>query len=560
MRENALRFWRALRPAAFAAAPWTGAILCLLTGAMLMASGATPSEPYRFMRLLDLAPIYLIETSHFLSSVIGLILVMLAFGLRARLDAAWVAAMGSLFLAAVLTLLKGLNWEETAVVCAVLVLIAPLRGAFSRSARLSRMEVTPGWLFSAACALMGAGLLGLWSFQHADYATMPWWRVMADSDAARAIRAWVGAALVLLAFGLWRLFASAATPPVVGEADPEFDRVRAILAVAQSAEPGSNLALLGDKRFLFSASGESFLMFGVRGRSWVALGAPVGRRDERLELLWRFRELADAHAARPGLYGLSAEDLPDVVELGFAIQKVGESAAVPLESFSVEGRRRGNLRRAWRKAGEEGASFEVLRGEAVHAVMADLAAISDDWLARHAGGEKGFSMGGFSPGYVAEFPVALVRVDGRPMAFATLWTTAQRTAFSMDLMRYADAAPKNIMDYLFVELIAWGREQGYQAFEFGMAPLAGLEDRPLAPIMSRVGRLLFERAEEIYNFQGVRRYKDKYDPVWQPRYVAAPRKWAIPILLADIGLLSSGGVAGLAKRPKREAPELERAA
>jgi phosphatidylglycerol lysyltransferase len=126
----------------------------------------------------------------------------------------------------------------------------------------------------------------------------------------------------------------------------------------------------------------------------------------------------------------------------------------------------------------------------------------------------------------------------------------------MDLMRYADDAPKNIMDYLFVELIAWGRAQGYEAFEFGMAPLAGLDDRPLAPIMSRVGKLLFERAEEIYNFQGVRRYKDKYDPVWQPRYVAAPHKWAIPLLLADVGLLSSGGMAALAKRPKREEPKL----
>jgi phosphatidylglycerol lysyltransferase len=122
----------------------------------------------------------------------------------------------------------------------------------------------------------------------------------------------------------------------------------------------------------------------------------------------------------------------------------------------------------------------------------------------------------------------------------------------MDLMRYADDAPKNVMDFLFVELIAWGRAQGFQAFEFGMAPLSGLEDRPLAPIMSRVGRLLYERAEDIYNFQGVHRYKDKYDPAWHPRYIAAPHKWAIPILLADVGLLSSGGVAGLAKRPRRE--------
>jgi lysylphosphatidylglycerol synthetase-like protein (DUF2156 family) len=540
-----------LRLAAVAVAPLTAAVLTLAAGVMLLASGATPSEPMRFMRLLEIAPVYLVEASHFISSILGLALILLAFGLRARLDAAWMASMVVLLVAAPLALLKGLNWEETAALATLAVLLAPFHSAFPRRARLSRMEITPGWLVSAACAVVGAGLLGIWSFQHADYADMPWWRVMVDADAARAVRAWAGAAVGLFAIGLWRLFASAATPRVTGETDPDFPKVRAILSRAEVAEPASNLALLGDKRFLFSASGESFLMFGVRGRSWIALGSPVGRRDERLELFWRFRELADSHAARPGLYGLTADDLPDVVELGFSLQKVGESASVPLETFSVEGRRRGNLRRAWRKAAEEGASFEVVEGHALRALMPELQRISDEWLAHHAGGEKGFSMGGFWPAYIAEFPVALVRNHGQPVAFANIWTTAARSAFSMDLMRYADAAPKNIMDYLFVELIAWGREQGYAAIEFGMAPLAGLEDRPLAPIMSRVGNLLFERGEEIYNFQGVRRYKDKYDPLWQPRYLAAPHKWAIPLLMADVGLLSSGGMAGLSKRPKR---------
>lgn len=541
-----------LRPAALAVAPWTFAVLTAAAGVMLLASGATPSMPERFMKLLELAPLLLVEACHFISSILGLALILLAFGLRARLDAAWWATLAVLIVAAPLALLKGLNWEETAALLVLAALLAPFHDAFPRRARLTRMEITPGWLVSAACAVVGAGLIGLWSFQHADYADQPWWRVMADRDAERSLRAWAGAAVLLFAFGLWRLFASAATPKVVGEADPDFEKVRNILANAEVAEPGSNLALLGDKRFLFSPSGDTFLMFGVRGRSWIALGAPVGRREERLELMWRFRELADAHAARPGFYGLGAEDLPDVVELGFSLQKVGESASVPLETFSIEGRRRGNLRRAWRKAGEEGASFEVVRGEALMALLPELQRISDDWLAHHAGGEKAFSMGAFLAHYIAEFPVAVVRNEGRIVAFASLWTTAARSAFSMDLMRYADEAPKNIMDYLFVELIAWGREQGYAAFEFGMAPLAGLEERPLAPIMSRVGRLLFERGEEIYNFQGVRRYKDKYDPLWQPRYIAGPHKWAIPLLMADVGLLSSGGFAGLAKRPRRE--------
>jgi phosphatidylglycerol lysyltransferase len=541
------------RPAALAIAPTLAAILTASAGVMLLASGATPSEPTRFLLLLAFAPDLLIEISHFFSSILGLVLLLLAFGLRARLGAAWWAALFVLAASAVLAIFKGLNWEETAMLTVCFLAIVPFHDAFPRKAALTKMEITPGWLLSAAAVVAGAGLLGWWSFNHTEFADKSWIRVLQDHDeAARAIRSSVAAAIVLLAVGVWRLIATAATPAVVDDTDPEFDRVRAILAKAQDAEPSANLALLGDKRFLFSASGESFLMFGVRGRSWIALGAPVGKNEERMELFWRFRELADAHAARAGFYGLGPEDLPDSVDLGLAIQKTGESAAVPLEAFSLAGRRREVLRRNWRKAGEGGAAFEVLPVGAALAIMDELRAISDAWLGHHAGGEKSFSMGGFDPRYVAEFPVAVVRgEEGKIVAFATLWLTACKTSFSMDLMRYSDEAPKNVMDYLFVELLQWGKDEGYQAFEFGMAPLAGLEDRPLAPIMSRVGRLLYERGEEIYNFQGVRRYKDKYDPVWQPRYIAAPHKWAIPFLLADIGLLSSGGVSGLTKRPKK---------
>lgn len=538
-------------PAVTAAVPWTAALLTLALGVLLLASGARPSLPTRFVRLMEFEPVILIEISHFASSVLGLVFVILAFGLRSRLDGAWAATMIALLVAAPLSLVKGFVWEETALLLLVAVALAPFHHAFPRKAALSRMEVTPGWLVSAACLVAGAGMIGLWSFENADYGDLPWWRVMADEDAARSLRAWAGAALALLAFGVWRLFGSAATPPIVGDTDPEFDRVRAILAKAEVSRPTSNLALLGDKRFLFSASGESFLMFGVRSRSWISLGAPVGRRDERMELLWRFRELADAHAARPGFYNLEPDDLPDVVELGFAIQKMGEAAVSPLDSFTIEGTKRGNLRRAWRKAGEDGATFEIVAPADVAPLIPELKRISDAWLDTHAGGEKGFSLGGFQPRYVQEFPLAVVRWQDRIIAFATIWPTASRHAFSIDLMRFVPEGPPRIMDFLFVELIGWARGEGYGAFDFGMAPLSGLDDRPLAPALSRVGRLIYDRGEEIYNFQGVRHYKSKYDPTWQPRYVAAPQKWAIPRLMADAGLLSSGGVAGLAKRPRK---------
>jgi lysylphosphatidylglycerol synthetase-like protein (DUF2156 family) len=558
-----MRWWRELGPAAMAVAPWVLAIAVAGAGVMLLFSGATPSDPMRFLWLARYTPLILIEISHFLSSIIGLVLILVAFGLSRRLDAAWIASMLLLPVAAALALTKGFDWEESTVLAVLFICLAPFRDAFFRAARLSRMEITPGWMVSAAAAMAGAAIVGWWSFQNVDYGQKTWMGAIADADAARAIRSSAAAAVLLLIFGLWRLLATPATPKVAGEDDPEFLRVRSILAGAEAAEPGSNLALLGDKRFLFSESGHSFLMFGIRGRSWIAMGPPVGRRDERTELFWRYRELADAHAARPCFYGLGPDDLPELVDLGFSIQKIGESAAVPLASFSLEGRRRGNLRRSWRKTGEEGATFEVLAAGGACESMDELKRVSDAWLAHHSGDEKTFSLGHFAAAYVAEFPVAVARVDGRVVAFATLWTTAQRSAFSIDLMRFSDDAPKDIMDFLFVELIDWGRLQGYQAFDFGMAPLAGLEDRPLAPIMSRVGRLLFERGEDIYNFQGVRRFKDKYDPLWSPRYIAAARKWAIPILMADVGLISSGGMAGLTRRgrrPEERAPAPRRAA
>jgi lysylphosphatidylglycerol synthetase-like protein (DUF2156 family) len=550
---------RDFEPALRSIAPGLCAILTFAAGVMLLISGVTPSEHDRVVWLLQHFPAAVLNLSHFLSSLLGLVLVLLAWGLRERLDAAWIGTVSVAAVAAALALFKGVNWEETAVLAALAALLVSVKGAFTRHARLSKMEISPGWMLSAFAMVTGAAFLGMWSFKNVDYSDQLWWRVMGDADASRALRAGVGAGVLLLGLGVWRMISTPATPPVIGEDDPDFTRVRAILACAEDAPPEAGLALLGDKRFLFSESGESFMMFGVRGRSWIALGGPIGKRSERLDLLWRFRELADAHAARPGVYNIGPDDLPDLIEMGFSLQKIGEFAAVPLADFSVAGRRREVLRRNWRKAKEGGASFEVIEPGDVWPVMPEIRRVSDNWLRGQPGGEKGFSLGGFVPRYLSEFPCALVRQEGRMVAFANLWLTPDKGAFSMDLMRYADDAPKNVMDYLFVELLLWGQAQGFGAFEFGVAPLAGLTGRPLAPMMSRLGRFVFEKGEEFYNFQGVRRYKDKYDPIWQPRYIAAPHKWTIPILLADVGLLSSGGVSGLARRKSGERVERDAA-
>ena len=81
-----------------------------------------------------------------------------------------------------------------------------------------------------------------------------------------------------------------------------------------------------------------------------------------------------------------------------------------------------------------------------------------------------------------------------------------------------------------------------------MAPLSGLENRTLAPLWSKAGSLVYRFGEHFYNFQGVRQYKNKFDPVWQPRYLASPGGLALPRILANIAALISGGIGGTVRK------------
>ena len=174
------------RPALLQVAPTVSAALTLACGAMLLVSGATPSSPERFAWLMTWAPLVLVELSHFLSSVLGLALVLTAFGLNRRLDAAWAASLIVSFAAAVLAIFKGVDWEETVILLGLCVLLLPLREAFPRAARLSRMEIAPGWLISAFLVLVGSGLLGWWLFHNVDYGDEQLFKVMRDDPSPPA--------------------------------------------------------------------------------------------------------------------------------------------------------------------------------------------------------------------------------------------------------------------------------------------------------------------------------------------------------------------------------------
>ena len=231
--------------------------------------------------------------------------------------------------------------------------------------------------------------------------------------------------------------------------------------------------------------------------------------------------------------------------MGLTLLKLGEEARVPLSEFSLEGAERKGLRYTYNRLNREGCSFEVQPATCLPELLPDLKRISDTWLQDRSTREKGFSLGRFDEAYLKHFPVALVRQQGRIVAFANLWCGSGQQELAIDLMRFDGQAQSGVMEYLFINLMLWGKEQGYQFFDLGMAPLSGLENRPFAPLWHRIGAAVFRHGEHFYNFEGLREYKEKFNPVWEPRYLACPGGLALPRALLNIAALISGGIKGV---------------
>ena len=200
-------------------------------------------------------------------------------------------------------------------------------------------------------------------------------------------------------------------------------------------------------------------MYGVQGRTWVALGDPVGPGRPARRSVRRFLERCDDFGGIPVFYEIGQAHLHRYADFGLTFVKLGEEAKVDLSTFTLEGGHASKYRQVVRRLEKDGARFASSINRSVPAIMTQLRAVSDDWLAAKASAEKGFSLGFFDEAYVSRFPVAVIERADRILAFANIWAGPQGVELSIDLMRYHRDAPTNAMEALFVHLMIWGKER-----------------------------------------------------------------------------------------------------
>jgi len=513
-------------------------LLTFLAGAGLLLSGAMPAGAGRLERLDELLPLGVIEASHFFGSVVGAALLVLSQGLARRLDAAYYFTAFAIVVGIATSLLKSFGYEEALLLLTTLVVLWRARPMFDRRAAFFDTRFSAGWIAALAGALGASIWLGLFAFKHVEYSRELWWQFELHGEASRFLRASVGAAMALLLVGVARLVGYAPHEAPV-PSDHDIEDAGRIIASQSSTFPF--LAYLRDKALLFNDERTAFLMYGVQGRTWVALGDPVGPDDQMGGLIRQFIERCDDFGGVPAFYEIGKARLHRYADFGLSLAKLGEKAYVDLNSFTLEGPQGAKYRQVVRRLAKDGGSFRVVEAPDVPQILSELRSVSDDWLAAKGTAEKGFSLGFFDEAYVRRFPVGVVEVSGRILAFANIWQGSGGEELSIDLMRYHHDAPGNVMEALIVHLMLWGHDQGYHRFALGMAPLSGFEHSATVSLWSRLGAFLYEHGETTYNFQGLRAYKDKFKPTWEPQYLAFPGGGRMPRVLADLSALVAGG-------------------
>ncbi len=542
------------------AVPWAGASLLILTwvthraprrieiarrvmagivgasGALMLLSVATPGLHDRLLLLEEAVPLPLVEVGTLSAAVTGVLLLVIARGLAKGYRAAFRATVIILIVAAISSILKGFDYEEAIVLSAVALLAVAQAPLFERPSHGDWLVGRDlGGAFVALLVFLVFGIFGhrvsARTFQRVS-------EVEYRLEATRFLRTVITLAVALGTAALYMLL----RVPVRFRRLSEDVVERALQLNSEIGSATTPMMVANGDKAVFFDGDRGFCLYRTIGPYMVVFSDPVVRsaaeRGIFLNALFTFAGEIDR---RPVFYQVSLDWIPPLHDRGYAFFKLGEEGQLPLARVTLEGPGGKMYRQILRRAERDGVRFRVLPPFEARRVLPEIRAISDEWLRAKHVRERQFSIGFFDEEYVTEFPLAVVEdAGGRLIAFANVLTGPKRDEMSVDLMRYRPDAPK-VMDFLFVSLFLYGKEKGYSRFNLGMAPLASVGELAGAHLRERLANLLFQHGEHWYNFQGLRQFKEKYEPEWVPRYMAYQNTWEWPAAIAYVSALIAGG-------------------
>ena len=306
----------------------------------------------------------------------------------------------------------------------------------------------------------------------------------------------------------------------------EKSRYKAFLESFDNTNLNASLAFLGDKLIYYYSEDNKDLVafqFALEDGKAVVMGDPIGRSEYFNKAVSAFIKDAEDKNLIPLFYEISQDITLLLHNFGYDFMKFGETAKVDLTEFGLVGKSGRKFRAITNRGENSGYSFKVEFPPFSNNFLDELKNISDNWLLGRQ--EKGFSLGYFDRDYLSLAPIACVLDDsGNIQAFANFLVCNNDNESSIDLMRYDPKTEKNgIMDYLFVRIFLYMKENNVRYFDLGMAPLSNVGQYDHSFLNEKLAFLVYSFTNRFYSFGGLRKYKEKFAPFWEARYLSFPK-------------------------------------
>ena len=541
------------------------ALLTTAMGVINVLSGVTPSLKYRLRLLEQYSPFSVSTGGHLTSALAGFALLLLSVSLWRRKQIGWILTLTILLISIPTHLLKGLDYEEATLAALLAGILIYLRSHFHARSDAPSIKQGLQILFAALAFTLVYGVAGFYFLDRHFKMRFGFWYalrqtiVMFTEFYDPGLQPITGfgryfadsiyiVGMVTLGYALLMLL----RPVLNHRVASEEERSRAWEIARKYGQTAlARYALLEDKKFFFS-SGGSMISYVVENRVALVLGDPIGPAEDVHLAISEFQSFCAPNDWLPAFYQVMPSYIDNYRTAGFDYLTLGQEAIVDLSAFTLDGSDNKTLRNSFNKMVRFGYHYDVVQPPYSARMLRELNSISDEWLTSRGAIEMRFSLGWFDERYLNTCPVFLVRDrEGFIEAFANIVTEFQAREVAVDLMRYRSQVESGLMDFLFVSTFGWAKENGYSTFNLGLSALSGVGEHSEDPTIERALNYIYRNVNRFYNFRGLHAFKEKFHPVWSPRYLIYSNKADLPaVSLALLRANLGGGIFSSLTRSK----------
>lgn len=511
-------------------------VLVFFSGLFLLSSSVKPGIAFRMDLLRSIFSIRELFIFQLVTTAIGFMLCILSLEVYFRIERSRRLSIGLLMVGGFFALLKGIDYEEALFLWLVALLIHYSKANFHRKSIPFSLSK---WMM-----MNFVGLLSIIAYNTLKHHIFIAFRASTSLTGAPVASNKIIIFQTLIIFSGLMLFSLSLyikNPKM--EADqryegPDFQRLSNFLKKNTSGL-FTHFLFLGDKHFFWACDEQVLIAYKKYKHLVVALGDPIGSKVLFSTAIQEFQKFIDQYGYDAIFYEVSEQNFSLYHENGYHFFKLGEEAIIELKTFHMTGASKSKQRHNYNSFTKRGFTFEMLNGPLEESVLDSCSEISRRWINNRK--EMGFSLGTFNEAYVNRGMMAIVRdPDANIIAFTTVfnWGEENKNA-GTDLMRYLADTPHGTMDFLFTSMILWLKENQYAALSLGMAPLSNVGLNRRAHFKEKVAKIMFSYGGFIYNFNGLRTFKEKFDPSWQPRYLAYLQHMSLPATLLEVSMMIS---------------------